>query len=954
MSSPREASPQPIADSPPPSRGSYQPDPRFDHLTEVITRIGFLAAGSYLLSSAHTIWGSGELLRNPQFVLVTALTYIFAFGMLVLGVCLRERALQRWHWLILLAFLLSLFAYYWMKVSTRRPDWFGVTDAALYSGYAADLLLKGQNPYAWNLTDAFSAYRVSNFYATPLITGEFAAHVNYPALHFLLLVPLRAAGLVDLRLLNLLAHAGTLVLLFLYAPRPLRGLVLLPLVVNLEYLGFATGWVTDPVWAFLLVAMVAGWRRPVLRGVLFGLACSYKQLPWLLIPYLAIYLLLDEDLDWRLALRRTVGFFSLAAGVFVVINGPFMLLDFGSWFSGVFEPLFNPLTYFGSGLSVVTQLGMLPLSKNFYTLMSLVVMLVLLALYVINFRRLKHTLWLFPGLILWVSHRSLESYFVYWVPLLLMAAISMFRELQPAAASADRKRVTGGPGAVRPFLRRRSTQVVVAVLVLAGSLTAWHLMTAQQLGAELDGLTLRMNDAPLVDQITLTIHNTSQRTFTPRIAVQNGSWQPYPWTIESGPESLAPGEEGAYRISTDLPYRMLNVETGGQVVATDASGDYRLRTTLKIEPDLSFLDPSAVFNANYLRVDTPSAAPWGWVAAGPGLQEAQVDYQMLAQNFTTVELSLTPTADYEEWEKTTLSQTILMPEGDILAWIRPPAGSDEPEGALSTAYGLEFSDGQHILWVLFGPSTDAGFLDSHHYYYFVPAEPLMWSQQRIDLRNIYERLGWPLPPLQQVTRNDLQLLARPITVRLLLAGHAQHQPEAMSAQYGPISVDVAERAVQDRVADTIARRWEYDFVLSDLSAQNRNESLADTYFSMASEDAPPGAGDFVLAERAFSNDDYDTAITHFEQAIARGYRTAEAKRGIGWSLAARGDLDGAERYFAAALADNAIFADAYTGLSTIWLQRGRCDLAVRYSNQALAISPEATGTRQIVETCGGR
>jgi tetratricopeptide (TPR) repeat protein len=257
-----------------------------------------------------------------------------------------------------------------------------------------------------------------------------------------------------------------------------------------------------------------------------------------------------------------------------------------------------------------------------------------------------------------------------------------------------------------------------------------------------------------------------------------------------------------------------------------------------------------------------------------------------------------------------------------------------------------------MLWVLFGPSVDAGFLDSHHYYYFVPAEPLTWSQQRIDLRGVYEQLGWSLPPLEQMRRNDIQLLARPLSIRLLLAGRAQ--PEVISAQFGPIAVDVAEQAIRNRVADTIAYRWEYYFLLSDLSAENRNEQLADTYFEIASEDAPAGAGDFVLAERAFSNEDYDAAIAHFEQAITHDYRTTEAKRGIGWSLAALGNLDEAERYFTAALADNAVFADAYTGLGTIWMQRGQCDRAVGYSRQALAITPDASGPLQIMQACSGQ
>jgi uncharacterized membrane protein len=34
--------------------------------------------------------------------------------------------------------------------------------------------------------------------------------------------------------------------------------------------------------------MVLVWQRPTLRAVLFGLACAYRQQPWLVAPFLLI------------------------------------------------------------------------------------------------------------------------------------------------------------------------------------------------------------------------------------------------------------------------------------------------------------------------------------------------------------------------------------------------------------------------------------------------------------------------------------------------------------------------------------------------------------------------------------------------------------------------------------------------------------------------------------------
>src|SRR3989338_3113839 len=118
-----------------------------------------------------------------------------------------------------------------------------------------------------------------------------------------------------------LAHILLVGMVYFRTPPQIRGLILLPFLANVEYADYTMGWVTDIVWVLLLVAMIFTWRRPVWRAILFGLACSYKQAPWLLVPFILIRLLIDDqDPDRQPGVRRAIRFAIVAGGVFLAIN----------------------------------------------------------------------------------------------------------------------------------------------------------------------------------------------------------------------------------------------------------------------------------------------------------------------------------------------------------------------------------------------------------------------------------------------------------------------------------------------------------------------------------------------------------------------------------------------------------------------------------------------------------
>jgi hypothetical protein len=653
---------------------------------------------------------------------------------------------------------------------------------------------------------------------TPLLDGSATSVLPYPSLHFLLLVPVQALGFEGARALYALCHALVGTLLFLRAPGSLRAVVLLPLWISAEYLGFALSFVTDVVWALLVLASIFTWRRPVWRAVFFGLACSYKQVPWLLAPFILVRLLLDErDSDERPPLARALVFFGVAGAVFATLNGPFVLADFPAWAAAVLQPLTGHLVYLGSGLASTTLFGLVELPKPFYAAASFTVMVTLLLLYSAHFQRWRHALWLFPGLTLWFSYRSLQSYFVYWVP--LVTAVVVIEATESRVGQARRRSsVASGRGGAWELLNRlparaarwaqarpRFTAGVLAASVSSILLAAgYSLQTSESVAVELVDARLRFSGD--IGDMDVLVHNTTDATLRPRFAVQRASWQPYPWDIVSGPPTLASGQSERYRIRTDIPHRALPLAEGGQLVVTEATGNYRVRGTLKIAPDDSILDPGAVFNPRYLVFSDGALLPWGWTLQRATDQPPGIAYTRTADGSRAIELGFRANPGHGEWEGVGIAQGVLFPDADIRIWVKPPEAVPDVEAALTTAYGLELHDGQRRLWVLFGPgSPSEGYLAPNHYYIHRSLPAGTWSEQRVDAASIYARLDWPLPPPKRTVRGNVELVTRGTSLTLFVAARNLEHAQRRSAQFGPVRIEPSPDAVRRRIAERVER-----------------------------------------------------------------------------------------------------------------------------------------------------
>ena len=671
------------------------------------SRLGLLAIGSYLLYTCSDLWYHlGPLSPTPLILLAPWFCLLFGLGLMVMAVLSARPEHQQWIGLVaaLSTQVLTQLVYAVGKVGHVAPS-----DTVLLSVHAAMLTLLGENPYGYPMADVYSVFETTAAAMTPHLDGHMVDVLPYPPLHFLTLIPTLGMGLEGSRVVYNFSYLVLVALLYRQAASPHKCLILLPLLVSPEFSRYPLIWSSDSVWTLLLALMLLSWKRPNLRALLFGLACAYKQTPWLLAPFLMVRILKEEDG------QRGGRFFAVSFGSFVLINLPFAWANWSQWAIGVFNPMVSPMVPFGRGLSILTQTGIIPFPRAFYGSVTLTLWLFGLWFFWLNYHRLRSLLWLFPALILFFSFRSLQHYFIYSVPLVL------FDWILPRAKCED-----PSPWKLAP---------IVAATVIVAGLSAWFWPQANQQHLRLLG----HDDNPYrISRIDLEVRNDSQRNVEPRFFARQ-KWHPYPWLIESGPAELAPGQSSRYTISTDLRYRALSKRQGGQVLMSDARNPDRYCGSIKLDPEQALSQPRVV--------EAPPTSYWSNV----GLVRYQDGQAWLKTDDVTTTSSVSRDLDF--------------PNSGLDLDIQVP--DNLPENA-AMALDIQAEMGPERVTVLFSGTAGDGYYAPKHFFTTVPFQGSQWNSHHIDLHDLWAQAAFQLPPLGRFVSQDVELLTRRIRVSLIL------------------------------------------------------------------------------------------------------------------------------------------------------------------------------------------
>lgn len=394
-----------------------------------LIRITFLFSGGFMLAEGLQNWIRGRIETHPEVVALLILTYAVAFTLFVLATLDNDLVLKVRD--VALVALLLITAVSWYVITQVEYPGAYQTDAFAFTHYSAILYSKGMNPYAQDLQAALSAFSVDPQFITLTPNGGLVSTLNYPALQFLELLPAVWLGLHDARGVIFAFEIAAMLVIYFWSPREIRTIVLLPLFAGSDLMiSFGAGALAEFLWILPLVLMVVFLDRPWVAGIMFGVACATKQTPWLLAPFLLVWLLRSKPNINALETLKRIGIFTtLALAAFLLPNIGFMTNDFNTWYSGVVTPAFGNLVVLGQGLSLITVAGGVPLPPTFYLVATLVVAATLLVNYFVYFERLAHAVWAFPAIILWFSYRGLQNYFIFWIPLLVMSAVLLYRRV---------------------------------------------------------------------------------------------------------------------------------------------------------------------------------------------------------------------------------------------------------------------------------------------------------------------------------------------------------------------------------------------------------------------------------------------------------------------------------------------------------------------------------------------
>ena len=566
--------------------------------------------------------------------------------------------------------LLFAFAAYAATFVAFRFSGFG-SDALLFNAYSAHIAAAGHNPYAESMEPAFAILGAPISLATATTAGSAIFVQSYPALGFLLYVPLVLAG-INVIWLNVAIHAALMALLIWAAPRPLKAVAPLVLFVDPTYTDYTLGSVTDIVWVLPVALCARYWyARPVAAATFLGLACAIKQQPWFIVPFAAVFWTLTslEQRRWR-----AVAYPALALlAAFFVPNAPYLLGDPQGWARGILTPIQGDLVAFGSGIMQLVTANVFAIDRHVLATLSTSLLGVTIVAYALYPRALGFLPFLAPGIALFFATRELQNYFMYW-PVVLIVYNFWREEPQPARAGW---RVP----ALSPVLLGTLAVALVGLLVVRGSTNPVKGVDLAIVRAEHDAGTGK------VDAFTVRATNSDTVPHGVRFGVQlQGKGDDFLYW-ERTPQAVAPGESRTMRVAA--PSTQLAVSPGhqtAQVVAIDAD------TANQTYSDPRVVWPMAGGLANP-SLDAwqngPPDTPVGWIYVASDLSMAYIRNARV-QGRHAVAFDVAPPPD-DDVRFVSLMQTVSGAPAPFTALLRP--AENYTNGAVPRRlFGLQIAD----------------------------------------------------------------------------------------------------------------------------------------------------------------------------------------------------------------------------------------------------------------------
>jgi hypothetical protein len=260
---------------------------------------------------------------------------------------------------------------------------------------------------------------------------------SYPALSFLLYVPVLWAGLPNILPVHLLVYALLFGWLVWMAPPGARRWVALAALAAAPVVVSSLIESTEIVCVALLLLAWEHRDRGWLGAVLLGLACAYKQYAWGFVPFFAVDAVLTAG--WRKGGWQG----AIALGTFLLPNGPFLIASPAAWFASLWLPISEPLFPQGMGIIALSIGHLLPYGPSIFYALLEVGALGLSLVAAVRWRTHLGAGVLVLALVpLFFAFRSVPSYFAF-APWLALYAVQWRAARQARATSQPKPLLIG-------------------------------------------------------------------------------------------------------------------------------------------------------------------------------------------------------------------------------------------------------------------------------------------------------------------------------------------------------------------------------------------------------------------------------------------------------------------------------------------------------------------------------
>ncbi|HME81879.1 MAG TPA: hypothetical protein VKF82_07355 [Candidatus Eremiobacteraceae bacterium] len=585
-----------------------------------VLRVCGVVVSAWLLWNAYYIWVNTGTVEHADAAVVTFAAYLLFFAVSILTL---QGTLPHHYPIALLSGLgigLCMRAYamlhYVLPVIT--------TDGLALSLYAAELFLRGINPYGLDLAASYDIFHVPIAFNTPLIEGGVVGSMPYPALAFLSYIPALLIH-VDPRWVDVCAVLVSIALLYAIAPRHLRSVAILVFLVDPGSIDFSFGSEQDILYLAPLMLAAFFWTQmPAAAGAFFGIACAIKQDPWLDAPFFFIGVIAAAPAGRRV--HNFVRAVAAAFAAFMLPNAYFAITKPAAWAAGVFEPFIAHHVEWGAGLVNIVLSGHVHWAPEVLTRVAAGVFIALLLVAALFFKPVRNLVWLAPGLTLLVAPRSLENYFLFLLPVCLA---SWFGSLPDAI---ELKESLAGAFAVRMrrWLPAAAAVVLITALFGCGKEPPIH--------ATISGL-YDSHHLGFIDKVSLSVRNDSD-DFLGTTYLMAYDFIQYLWRCETGCEPVPP--HGTQAVVIAAPDNLAAIPAGSlaqvRIVNARTGEEYLSNRFLALTPIVHIPNPQLAIPVNRGYV-----VPAAWSLNVGDMVDGSISYVRGGGRRGTVGITLMPT-----------------------------------------------------------------------------------------------------------------------------------------------------------------------------------------------------------------------------------------------------------------------------------------------------------------------